>query len=79
MTQTVHRSAPLSVEVRRRLIEHCRTRQIADLATEMGISRACASKWVTSQLHPARTVIRVAFHPLGAVVEIDLIATGQEV
>ncbi|MET8567548.1 IS481 family transposase [Streptomyces sp. NPDC004783] len=42
----VHRNAPLSVEGRRRLIERCRTRPIAHVAAEMGISRACASKWV---------------------------------
>lgn len=42
----VHRNAPLSVEGRRRLVERCRTRPIAHVAAEMGISRACASKWV---------------------------------
>ncbi|GAA2618993.1 hypothetical protein GCM10010411_63280 [Actinomadura fulvescens] len=41
-----HKNAPLSVEGRRRLIERCRTRPIAHVAAEMGISRACASKWV---------------------------------
>ena len=41
-----HRNAPLSVEGRRRLIERCRHRPIAHVAAEMGISRACASKWV---------------------------------
>lgn len=41
-----HRNAPLSVEGRRRLIERCRNRPIAHVAAEMGISRACASKWV---------------------------------
>jgi transposase len=41
-----HRNAPLSVEGRRRLVERCRTRPIAHVAAEMGISRACASKWV---------------------------------
>ncbi|OBJ30757.1 IS481 family transposase [Mycolicibacter heraklionensis] len=41
-----HRNAPLSAEGRRRLIERCRTRPIAHVAAEMGISRACASKWV---------------------------------
>jgi len=41
-----HRNAPLSVEGRRRLIERCRSRPIAHVAAEMGISRACASKWV---------------------------------
>jgi transposase InsO family protein len=41
-----HRNAPLSVEGRRRLIERCRTRPIAHVAAEMGISRQCASKWV---------------------------------
>lgn len=41
-----HKNAPLTVEGRRRLIERCRTRPIAHVAAEMGISRACASKWV---------------------------------
>jgi len=38
-----HANAPLSVEGRR-LIERCKTRPIAYVAAEMGISRACASK-----------------------------------
>ena len=42
----VHRNAPLSFEGRRRLVERCRYRPIAHVAAEMGISRACASKWV---------------------------------
>lgn len=41
-----HRNAPLSLEGRRRLVERCQTRPIAHVAAEMGISRACASKWV---------------------------------
>lgn len=41
-----HANAPLSLEGRRRLITRCRTRPIAHVAAEMGISRACASKWV---------------------------------
>lgn len=41
-----HRNAPLSIEGRRRLIERCRTRPVAHVAAEMGISRACAYKWV---------------------------------
>ena len=41
-----HRNAPLSVEGRRRLIDRCRSRPISHIAAEMGISRACASKWV---------------------------------
>ena len=41
-----HRNAPLSEEGRRRLVERCQTRPIAHVAAEMGISRACASKWV---------------------------------
>ena len=41
-----HRNAPLSVEGRRRLVQRCQTRPIAHVAAEMGISRACASKWV---------------------------------
>lgn len=41
-----HRNAPLSVEGRRRLVERCQRRPISHVAAEMGISRACASKWV---------------------------------
>lgn len=41
-----HPNAPLSVEGRRRLVERCLTRPISHVAAEMGISRACASKWV---------------------------------
>lgn len=41
-----HANAPLTVEGRRRLIERCRTSPISHVAAEMGISRACASKWV---------------------------------
>ncbi len=41
-----HRNAPLSYEGRRRLVERCQHRPIAHVAAEMGISRACASKWV---------------------------------
>lgn len=41
-----HANAPLSVEGRRRLVERCKSRPIAHVAAEMGISRACASKWV---------------------------------
>lgn len=41
-----HKNAPLTPEGRNRLIERCRTRPIAHVAAEMGISRATASKWV---------------------------------
>ena len=41
-----HGNAPLSVEGRRRLVARCANRPIAHVAAEMGISRACASKWV---------------------------------
>ncbi|MGW7492881.1 integrase core domain-containing protein [Streptomyces luteogriseus] len=41
-----HRNAPLTIEGRRRLVERCRARPIAHVAAGMGISRACASKWV---------------------------------
>lgn len=41
-----HANAPLSIEGRRRLVERCKDRPIAHGAAEMGISRACASKWV---------------------------------
>ena len=34
-----HRNSPLSVEGRRRLVERCKTRPIAHVAAEMGISR----------------------------------------
>jgi transposase InsO family protein len=36
----------LSFEGRLRLVERCRRRPISHVAAEMGISRACASKWV---------------------------------
>ena len=41
-----HRNAPLSFEGRLRLVRRCQRRPIAHVAAEMGISRACASKWV---------------------------------
>lgn len=41
-----HANAPVSVEGRCRLIERCKTRPIAHVAAEMGISRATASKWI---------------------------------
>ncbi|WDV49646.1 leucine zipper domain-containing protein [Streptomyces coeruleorubidus] len=41
-----HANSPLSIEGRRRLVERCRTRPIAHVAAEMGISRSCAPKWV---------------------------------
>ncbi|GAA1738569.1 IS481 family transposase [Microbacterium paludicola] len=41
-----HKNAPLTPEGRRRLVDRCRTRPIAHVAAEMGISRATASKWV---------------------------------
>lgn len=41
-----HRNAPLTPEGRKRLVERCRTRPVAHVAAEMGISRATASKWV---------------------------------
>jgi transposase len=41
-----HRIAPLSYEGRLRLVQRCRHRRIAHVAAGMGISRACASKWV---------------------------------
>ena len=44
--RTIHRNAPLTVEGRRRLVDLCRTRPIAHVAAEIGISRATASKWV---------------------------------
>lgn len=43
---STHANAPLSIQGRRRLVERCQTRPIAHVAAEMGISRACASKWV---------------------------------
>ena len=41
-----HRNAPLSFEGRLRLVQRCQQRPISHVAAEMGISRACASKWV---------------------------------
>lgn len=40
-----HANAPLTIEGRRRLVERCRTRPIAHIATEAGVSHACLSKW----------------------------------
>ena len=42
----LHANAPLTFEGRCRLIRRCQDRPIAHVAAEMGISRACASKWV---------------------------------
>ncbi|TDQ54259.1 transposase IS481 family protein [Actinorugispora endophytica] len=39
-----HKNAPLTPEGRKRLVERCRTRPIAHVAAEIGISRATASK-----------------------------------
>lgn len=41
-----HHNAPLTIEGRRRLVERCKTRPIAHVAAEMGISRPCANTWV---------------------------------
>lgn len=41
-----HRNARLSYEARLRLVQRCQHRPIAHVAAEMGVSRACASKWV---------------------------------
>jgi len=42
-----HRHAPFSFEGRLRLVQRCQQRLISHVAAEMGISRACASKWST--------------------------------
>jgi len=41
-----HANAPLTAAGRLRLIERCRSRPIAHVAAEAGISRQCLSKWV---------------------------------
>lgn len=41
----VHANAPLTPAGRLRLIERCRTRPIAHVAAEAGVSRAFLSKW----------------------------------
>lgn len=46
MSIKVHQNAPLTIEGRQRLVERCRSRPIAHVAAEMGISRSTASKWV---------------------------------
>lgn len=46
-----HANAPLSFEGRRRLVERCKNRPVAHIASEMGISRACASKWINRWRH----------------------------
>lgn len=38
-------NAPLNIEGRRRLVERCRSRPIAHVAAEAGVSRTCLSKW----------------------------------
>lgn len=53
-----HANAPLSLEGRRRLVERCKTRPIAHVAAEMGISRACASKWVNRWRRPGDAGLR---------------------
>ncbi len=40
-----HANAPLTPAGRRRLVERCRTRPVAHVAAEAGISRACLTKW----------------------------------
>lgn len=40
-----HANAPLTPAGRLRLIERCRTRPIAHVAAEAGVSRACLTKW----------------------------------
>jgi transposase InsO family protein len=40
-----HANAPLTPAGRLRLIERCRTRPLAHVAAEAGVSRACLSKW----------------------------------
>ncbi|WP_329417476.1 helix-turn-helix domain-containing protein [Streptomyces sp. NBC_01268] len=40
-----HANAPLDIEGRRRLVERCRSRPIAHVAAEAGVSRACLSTW----------------------------------
>jgi transposase InsO family protein len=75
-----HRNAPLTIEGRRRLVERCRTRPIAHVAAEMGISRQCASKWVnryrrygTLGLHDASPIPRrqPTATPAGVVARIE--------
>jgi transposase-like protein len=41
-----HPNAPLTAEGRLRLVRRCRTRAIAHVAAEAGVSRQCMSKWV---------------------------------
>lgn len=41
-----HRHSPLNLEVRRRIVQRCQSRPITLVAADVGISRACASKWV---------------------------------
>jgi len=53
-----HTNAPLLVEGRRRLVERCKTRPIAHVAAELGISRACASKWVNRWRRSRRRWLR---------------------
>jgi transposase InsO family protein len=41
-----HRNAPLTAAGRLRLVQRCRSRPIAHVAAEAGVSRQCLSKWV---------------------------------
>ena len=50
--------APLSVEDRLRLVHRCQGRPIAYVVAEMGICRACASKWEGVEIS-VRTVSRI--------------------
>lgn len=51
LSLSAHVNAPLTVEGRHRFIERCRTRPIAHVAAEMGVSRATASKRVNRYRH----------------------------
>jgi transposase len=70
-----HRNAPLSVEGRRRLVVRCQTRPIAHVATEMGVSRACASKWVNRY----RTYGEIGLHDRPSVPHHQPTATSTDV
>jgi transposase len=85
-----HGNAPLSIEGRRRLVARCVERPIAHVAAEMGISRACASKWVNRfrqfgelGLHdrssaPARQPTATPAHVIGVIEAVRGAASGRQ-
>jgi hypothetical protein len=72
-----HRNAPLTIEGRRRLVERCRARPIAHVAAEMGISRACAAKWVNRWRRHGDLGLLDRPSPPGHMVHLDVKKVGR--